>query len=261
MDVPGPLAAPAETVTLPGSAGDMAVHIHRPSGPVSGAALVAHGRNGSADAVQIVPIIAACLARGLTVVVPDLCQSNGNASAGDGTLFTMADHHADTAAVLAFCAETLPDAANRILIGHSMGGYAVVRLAAEAYDPAHGSAQGWAPTGVIAVSPVVSGNALLAAREAMGPQALTILREELPHAPDEWPGHDALPFAARLAIPAAVVVGSEDTVTPPADAARLAATLPGCVWHDVVAGEHHCPVGAAYQASIGTALERIIEAR
>ena len=243
---------PAEEVTLAGSAGPMRVHLHRPGGTPRGTAIIAHGRNGAADAPHMVPLIAAAVARGLTVIAPDLCHSAHNLSAGTAETFTMADHYADLATVADYAVDAAPGGAARILVGHSMGGYAVVRLAADGHR--------WGPTGVVAVSPVISGAALIAAREAQGPEAVAMLRRELPRALDEWPAHDALAVAGAVRAPSAVIVGVDDTVTPPAHAAALAAALGRCVWHDVVMGEHHCPLGPGYAASTGTAFDRILEA-
>lgn len=251
----GPAGLAGRTCTLPGSAGDMVVHVHEPPGALRGVALVAHGRNGAAGQTHLLPVIAACLDRGLAVVVPDLCHSCANASPGAADAFTMAAHLADVAAALDLAGRMFPAdplaAPTRLLIGHSMGAYAAVRIAAEHPD---------AVSGVLAISPVISGNALIAAREAMGPDALTALRREVPGALAEWPRHDLSGVAPAVHAPAAVIVGAEDALTRPADADTLCGWLPRCVYRQVVPGEHHCPTGPAYAASVGAALDRLIEA-
>ncbi|RAI03183.1 hypothetical protein DLJ53_01260 [Acuticoccus sediminis] len=245
---------PAEVVPLDGSAGPMWVHVYRPSETHVGCAVIAHGRNGAAGAPHMTPMIGAALKRGFTVVAPDLCCSAHNASAGDAGDFTMAAHHADLCRVVDFVAAEEPGEPGqaRVLVGHSMGAYAAVRIAAEGHR--------WEPTGVVAVSPVISGAALIAARKAQGGDALAALSRELPGALDEWRTHDVIPGAGNVRIPAAVVVGADDTVTPPADAAKLANALPRCVWRDVLPGEHHCPVGPDYMRSMGTAFDRLLAA-
>ena len=114
--------------------------------------------------------------------------------------------------------------------------------------------------GVLAISPVISGQALIEARRAMGPDALAALRAEVPGAFDEWPAHDlALLPAPR--VPAAIIVGAEDALTPPAAAHSLARWLGRCLSCDVIAGEHHCPTGTAYAESIYAALGRLLAPR
>lgn len=238
-----------------GSAGAMRVHRYRRHDAPAGTALVAHGRNGAANQPHMLPIIEACLERSLAVVAPDLCHSDANGSDGDSAGFTIAAHLADVRTALAFAQEAEPVApgAPLILIGHSMGAYAAVRLAAEA--PAGTVA------GVLAVSPVISGRALIKARKAMGAAALAALEAELPGALAEWPQHDLAPLAANLAVPCAIVVGADDTLTTPADAEALAALVgANCVSVDVIPGEHHCPLGKDYARSLGAALDRLLAA-
>lgn len=245
------MSALSPAITLPGSAGAMTVHQAAPMGAARGVALIVHGRNGAADQGHIRPVVDACLSAGLAVLVPDLCHSAANASGGAAGDFTMAAHLADARAALAY-ARTLPlwqGGPARLLIGHSMGAYAVARLAAEASDV----------TGVLALSPVISGTALLAAREAMGPAAIAALRQELPGAFDEWPAHDALPAADAITCPTGIIVGADDTLTPPEDARILAGRLRRLVHFEVLPGEHHCPLGAGYAASLTAALAHLLK--
>ncbi|GAB5375831.1 MAG: hypothetical protein AcusKO_22930 [Acuticoccus sp.] len=245
-------AALCPAATLEGSAGRLRVHGAAPAGAAAGAVLVAHGRNGAADQAHITPVVAACLARDYWVAVPDLCYSAANDSAGPAAGFTMTAHLADVRTVLDWAAAQPAWATGgpRIAAGHSMGAYAVLRLAAE-------TAAAGTITGVMAISPVIAGRALIAARERMGPHALAALSAELPGAFAEWPRHDMMPLASRITQPAAVIVGADDTLTTPQDAKTLADALPNLVHSAVLGGEHHCPLGADYAASLAVALDRL----
>ncbi len=260
-----------ETHMLAGVAADglMQIHVHVPEAPV-GIALIAHGRNGGAEQNHIRPITAACLAHNLVAVVPDLCNSAGNDAAGEKSAFTMAGHVADLSAVLQWLNPDAPapraggwvappfatgadlagERAAPVLIGHSMGAYATCRLAGAPDQPE--------PRGLLAISPVRSGPALLEARHTMGPKAIAALQRELPHAFEEWPDHDLAPLLPEIACPSAVIVGARDTITTPKDAWTLARALSDCVRFDVLPGEHHCPLGDAYATSIATSLELIL---
>lgn len=243
------------TERIAGSAGEMIVHHLHPQGVPVGTVFLAHGRNGAADQPHMRPVIEACLARSLAVVAPDICNSDANESAGSSADFTMAAHVADLRATIerTTAAASATGSPPPLLIGHSMGAYAALRIAAEAAAGAFG--------GVLAISPVISGRALIAARERMGAAAVAALRAELPGAFLEWPQHDLAPLAAAIDVPCAVIVGADDTLTTPADAATLAGWLRHLVWHDVVAGEHHCPLGEGYALSVGTALDRLLAHR
>lgn len=243
-------AIPAASAT-----GAMAARVFRPAAPTGRLAVVAHGRNGAHGQPQMLPAIRACLGAGDTVLAPDLCHSAANASPGKASGFTMGGHLADLrAAVGRAVAERARlgwTAPGMVLVGHSMGAYAAMRLAAEGVG---------APVeGVVAVSPVVSGAALLAARARMGPEAVAMLEAEVPGALAEYAAHDVVPFAAALSMPVALIVGSDDTVTPPEDACGLARVLPRLAMCRVLPRQHHCPEGPGYEAALGEALERIAE--
>lgn len=292
-------------VVLPAAAGPMPVDIARPARLSGRLAVVAHGRNGAPDQPQIGPLIGACLARGCTVLAPHLGHSAANAGAGAAGDFTIAGQIADLGAVLGWARQARADLGwtqgGALMLGHSMGAHAALRLAAgelatpagelasvaagEFAAPAGGLAGAVvgvvaAPAGgiagvvaapaaevaaelageiagVVAVAPVVSGAMLLAARRRMGPAALAALLAEVPGAARDWPAHDLIPLAPRIAVPVAVIVGADDAITPPADARLLADALPDLVAFDVLAGAHHCPLGADYARSIAAALDRI----
>lgn len=246
-----PQTRPFTIHTLEGSAGPMTLSEFRPEGVLAGVAVVGHGRNGATDQPQIRCMIEACLRRRWQVFAPDLCHSAGNESAGAADAFTISGHTADVAAVMIWLKQHRAGHAAKavVMLGHSMGAYAAVRAAADAEPGEVG--------GLIAVSPVISGTALLKARRAMGEAAIQALRNELPHAFNEWPQHDLAAVAPKVSVPAAVIVGANDTITPPADAKMMAGWLPMCVGCDVIQDEHHCPTGIGFSRSLDAALNRI----
>lgn len=226
--------------------------------PARGLALMLHGRNGAPAQPQIVEAAGALARHGFTTVIPALPNSAPNAedgtAGGEPHSFTMAAHHADAARVLDWLAKGGAEAAGGppgqvLLAGHSMGAYAALRLAAE-----HG---GDAVGAVLAVSAVVSGNALLAARAAMGPGALAALEREVPGATAEYTAHDLAPFAARLTQSLAFLTGVRDGLTRPGDVSRFAATLKPAPFVATIPGAEHCPSGPAYELALDRALGRI----
>ena len=243
------------TFALPGTAGDgpIIVDLLQPYGTSKGVALIAHGRNGAPDQPHMLPPLDACRARGLFVVAPRLGNSAVKGSVGAAGDFTMAGHFADVAVTLGWLRRSRSNALGNsplTLIGHSMGAYAIARLAAET-----GAAE---VAGLVVLSPVISGRRLIEARRRQGPEALAALAAELPGAMEEWPKHDLMPLAAQLAMPIGIVVGADDMITPPSDAHALARKLPNLIALDILPGEHHCPVGSAYARSVGKILDLIL---
>ncbi|MBK0398312.1 alpha/beta fold hydrolase [Limibaculum sp. M0105] len=235
--------------------GAMPVEVVRPGSTPAGIAIVAHGRNGAPGQPQVACMTDAALRRRLIVVAPQLSNSAAGDGAGRPEDFTINGHVAELRAVVVWT-QALPELtdlpAAPILMGHSMGAYAALRLAAEDAGGRIG--------GVVAVSPVVSGASLIAARRRMGAAALQALASEVPGALETWLEHDLLPMAARITVPVAVMTGAADALTPPADAERLARALPNVVALDILANEEHCPSGAVYAASLDRALDRILSA-
>ncbi|MEM9765200.1 MAG: hypothetical protein AAF968_22315 [Pseudomonadota bacterium] len=223
---------------------------------VRGLAVLFHGRNGAPDQPQIVEGVAALARHGFTVLVPALpCSAPNTASNSAGgmpELFTMTQHYEDAARVLDWAgrggsAALGAPAGPLLAMGHSMGAYAALRLAAERGPAVIGA--------VLAVSAVVSGNALLSARAAMGPAALEALEREVPGATAEYATHDLEPLAPQLTQPTAFLTGTRDGLTRPGDVARFAALLPAPFVATIPDAEH-CPAGAAY----GIALDRALGA-
>lgn len=207
--------------------------------------VVVHGRGGAGDAAPVDAVGAAYLRRGWTVVAPHLRFSDANPSAGAGRDFTMEAHVDDLRAILRWTRRETTGGAVA-LAGHSMGAYAAARLGSEG-EVAH----------LLALSPVISGAALLAARRALGAPALEALREEAPRAFEEWSEHDARPALARLRCPLAVIVGAEDGLTPPADARAFFDAAPGGCFFAALPGRHHVPEGPDFQRALEAALDAV----
>lgn len=221
-----------------------------PSGGPGKTVILAHGRDGAADAPHMAAIASAYGARGWTVVAPHLRFSAANPAPGETAGFTMAAHLSDFRATLCWATSamaegSLPDGPIA-LAGHSMGAYAAACTAAEA-DAAH----------LLAVSPVLSGNALIAARTMMGKPALDVLGREVPLAFEEWPEHDAAPALGALTAPVGVIVGGEDGLTPPRDARAYFAAAKESRYFAVAPGQHHCPEGKVFANLLSAALDAL----
>lgn len=206
-------------------------------------AVVAHGLHGAPDQVQMTPVIAACRAAGLAVIAPNLRNSNANRSDGNSQSFTMTGAVEDLAAVLNWTQRRAPLA---LVAGHSMGGYAALRVAAETPDvPA-----------VLAISPVTSGRLLIKAHEDDG--SMDLLDREVPRAREEWPLHDLMPLTARITQPVALMVGALDHLTQVAHVAALQEKLSNVVFWRVLHAEPHCPVGPEYAPALAAAVKCLL---
>jgi pimeloyl-ACP methyl ester carboxylesterase len=104
---------------------------------------------------------------------------------------------------------------------------------------------------LLLVAPFVSGRHQIAARCAASADGLIQLAREVPQALTEWPRHDLLRHAGRIACPVATVVGVRDTVTPDAVVRLLAPELPRFVSHTVLDGAHHSLEGGPHEAIFG----------
>lgn len=208
-----------------------------------GTVLLVHGRNGAPDQVQIVEIANAYLARGWRVIAPELPHSVALPRSGPPELVSFSGHTRAAAAVWDWVAQEWPEIP-RALAGHSLGGFAVAHLAAEDTGTHH----------VLALSPVLSGRALLGAREAMGPAAIDEVRREAPAYFAEMSIADAGPALKRMAAPLAVVTGAADGLIPLAHARAYFAAAPNARYFAALPDEHHCPAGEACARVLSTAL-------
>ncbi|MBM3267378.1 MAG: alpha/beta fold hydrolase [Candidatus Sericytochromatia bacterium] len=222
---------------------DLMARLYQPGGTVVAGAVLAHGFASRADEFGALP--AALAARGVATLAFDF-RGHG-ASGGERSYNTGPGQDADLArAVRALCSQSAAAAANLFLVGHSVGTAPVLRLLA---DPERQFAGGvlLAPVAIPgdAVSPgmrLFYEAAYAVARQVHG---LTGIHLHVPYQfdyPDLFADPDAarraaeqgflqrtvsllnLPYltkeinnvsvAARVAVPALVVVGSEDRVIP-----------------------------------------------
>ncbi|QIE57270.1 alpha/beta fold hydrolase [Pikeienuella piscinae] len=207
-------------------------------------AVLLHGRDGSADSDHMRLLADAYIGRGWSVLAPDLAHSRATPGSGDPERFSMTGHVRDARAAIGWVQARGPE--RLALAGHSIGAYAAAELAEEAQVD-H----------LIAVSPVLSGAALLAARRAMGPDAVAALAREAPEMRREMEALDAAPALARCLAPVAVMTGARDALTPPCDALAWfrAARVPR--FFSVLPGESHCPTGPVYRRAIEAALDAL----
>lgn len=211
-----------------------------------GTVLLVHGRNGAPGQLQIAEIAMAYLARGWRVVAPELPNSAALPQSGPPEQVSFSVHTEAAAAAWDWVAREWPDAA-RALAGHSLGGYAVAQIAAQAPDAHH----------VLAMSPVLSGPALMRAREAMGPGAIAEVRREAPAYFAQMQSADAGPALNRVVAPLAVVTGASDGLIPLADARSYFASAPNARFFAALPDEHHCPSGAACGRMLTAALSAL----
>lgn len=244
MTQPRPLwTDTARRFQAPAAAGAIPVVVAEPAGSPRGTVLLLHGRNGAPGQPQIAEIALAYLRRGWRVAAPELPNSVALPDSGPPGQVTFSGHTRAAAAAWDWVARQWPDQA-RALAGHSIGGFAIAHLAAEAPDTHH----------VLAVSPPMSGRVLLLAREAMGPAAIEEVRREAPPYFAEMHTADAEPALNRVAAPLAVVTGASDGLVPLKDARAYFAAAPNARFFAALPEQHHCPAGEACGAMLSAAL-------
>ncbi len=219
------------------------VLVAQPDGAPQGTVLLVHGRNGAPGQAQIAEIANAYLARGWRVAAPELPNSAASPGSGSPALVSFAGHTAAAAGVRDWVAAEWPDGP-LALAGHSIGAFAIAHLGAEAPDTHH----------LLAVSPPMSGQVLMRAREAMGPAALEEVQREAPGYFIEMRTADAEPALNRVAAPLAVVTGASDGLVPLRDARAYFAAAPNARFFAALPDQHHCPAGAACGAMLSAAL-------
>lgn len=229
-----------------GTAGALPVLVACDPAAPSGTVLLLHGRDGAPDQPQIAEIARAYLGRGWRVVAPELPFSAALPRSGPPAELTMANHLAAAAQVADWVAAEWPGD-RMALAGHSLGGYAGARLAAERAGIHH----------LLAVSPVLSGRLLLQARIDMGGDALAVMAATAPRMRAEMEGEDAAPGLARCQVPVAVVTGASDGIVPLDHARRYFAAAPNARFFAALPDTHHCPAGPAAAAALALALDMV----
>lgn len=229
----------------------MSLELWRTEPPSSRLAVTAHGRNGAARAPHMQKLIDAYRACGYVVVSPNCCASAWNDSAGNEADFLLESHVRDVRRTIDWAvanAGAIGWNGNHLaLCGHSMGAYAVARLAASEYAGrvAH----------LLLVSPFTSGVRQIEAREKYHPDGIANLRRDVPRAIDEWPRHDIFTVIDRLALPIAVFAGGKDIVAPPENVEEFVKRLPMPPLYRLLPEASHCLEGGDYQSELLGAID------
>lgn len=217
------------------------------SDPVDGPAVfLVHGRNGAAVQPQMSALAEAYLRRGWAVVAPDLPFSVASPDLGAPEQATMAHHVAAATAVFDALLARRDGTAPLALCGHSLGAFAIARLARSRGGLHH----------LCAVSPVLSGQHLLAARAAMGGDALAVLEQEVPQMYASMAEESCALDLAATRTPVAVMTGTRDGITPPDHARAYFAACRNGRFFSVLPGLHHCPDGPGSGTRDGGGLGR-----
>lgn len=184
-----------------------------------------HGLSGFKEQRTIRTLAEAFLAKGLTVVTFDVANTIGE-SEGRMEDATLTSYYEDLQDIIHWSSTQLWFQKPFVLCGHSFGGYCVTKYTEEYPEMVRG---------LVPVSPVVSG--------ALSKETLT--QEEI----DRWQttgwkekvsqskpgvivrtpwtelenrlGHDLLPAVAQITMPTLVIVGENDTSTPPKHVQQL----------------------------------------
>jgi putative redox protein len=162
------MADRSEEIRFPGAGGvELAARLDRPAGPPSAYALFAHCFTCSKDTVAAARIAAALATQGIATLRFDFTGLGG--SGGDFANTDFSSNVEDLVAAAAWLAETHGPA--RLLIGHSLGGAAML-AAAERLPDARAIATIGAPADPAHVAHLLSGSA--AEIEAEGEAEVTI---------------------------------------------------------------------------------------
>lgn len=184
-----------------------------------GLVFIMHGLGGFKDQDHIKSMEKVFADLGYSTVIFDTTNSNGE-SDGQYELATMENYYDDLEDVIAWSKKESWYKEPFFLVGHSIGGYSVIRFAEE--NPA-------LVKGVIALAPVVSGKLSYEANEARGEikdwqetgwkSRISIskpgveLRLPWSHMLERLK-HDLLPKADKIIMPILIIVGEKDTSCP-----------------------------------------------
>lgn len=195
--------------------------IHKPENPI-GLAFVLHGLGGFKEQVSIIAIVETLFKNGYMVVNFDATNSYGE-SEGKYENATTQLHYEDLVDVIGWAKEQSWYIKPFVLIGHSLGGYAVARYAEDYPDEVKA---------VVPLALVVSGELSYKAHEQNGREDLRKWEEtgwsertsvskpglikRLPWSHmEERLKHDLIPSASNLKMPVLLIVGENDLVCPP----------------------------------------------
>lgn len=231
----------------------MSLECWRREGTAPCLAVTAHGRNGAARAPHMQKLIDAYAARGYIVLSPDCCASAWNESAGEEADFLLENHVRDVRRTIDWAIANAADlgwtGTHLALCGHSMGAYAVARLAIDEYADrvAH----------LLLVSPFTSGARQIEARAKYHPDGIANLKRDVPKALEEWPRHDIFTAVDRLTLPVAVFAGGKDIVAPLENVREFVERLPSPPLFRLLPEASHSLEGGDYQAELVDAIDRL----
>ncbi|XDA97396.1 alpha/beta fold hydrolase [Sulfitobacter sp. LCG007] len=240
LDIWGGVAAREMVRT---SAGPIPVIVADRGADPSGTVVLIHGRNGAPGQAHMSAIAQAYLQAGWRVAAPEMPRSSANPGSGPPEEVTLAGHTEAARHALDWARGCWPGKP-LALAGHSMGGFAVAMIAGETTALHH----------VLAVSPVLSGQRLIEARRALGPQALEEVEREAPLYLAELECADAAPLLAVAAAPFAVATGAEDGLVTRAHARAYFDAARDARFFCALPGLHHCPAGPACDLALAAAL-------
>jgi 3-oxoadipate enol-lactonase len=202
----------------------------------------------------------------------------GYSSPATGEPLTMEQHAADLAGVLDLMSEERAD-----IIGLSMGGYVALAFAERYPDRMRSlalldtrasadSEESKAGRDAMAQRVIAEGRQALAATmqdALLAPSASSAARARLRTMIESCPYEtiigalagmrdrpDRTSVLGSITVPTMVIVGAEDRVTPPADAARMAEAIPGATLVTIPAAGHLTPV--EQPAAVGDALAELL---
>ena len=177
------------------------------------------------------------------VVAPELPNSSALPESGPAQETTMGRHRRASEDVWSWTTARWPELSMAVA-GHSLGAYAAAHIASAADEVQH----------VLAVSPALSGAALLEARAVMGPPALEALAREAPKMRAEMSNEDATSALQTVQARLAVVSGALDGIVPVTTARSYFDAAPNGCFFAILPGHHHCPAGPDVDLVMSAAL-------
>ncbi len=224
---------------------NLAVRVEQ-SGDQKGLALIMHGLGGFKEQPHLQVVAEAFLAKGYTVIRFDTTNTLGE-SDGSYEKATTTNYYEDLEDVIQWAKKQAWYQEPFVLVGHSLGGFCTAF-----YAENH-------PKEILALAPIsilVSGKLSLEAHQRFEPEGLKnwektgwqITRsrskpgmiKKLPwsHMIDRLK-YDLLPQASRLTMPILLIIGENDTATPPDQVKILFRILPGPKEFHLIKGAPH----------------------